>query len=286
MKRGETESSGQQIRGYKFGPFTLMRRPHAQFKPIQLRIGSAPVREIEKSDIACRLLLYLVENHETKLQAKTIADLLWPGKKAEEQKSSLTQAVTALRNALDPSNRDAYIIRGSGDIQFVAEVVPIYEESAVDRGTAVPSKQQPASASLDVSWIPRLNRFVEGTAIEIVRLLEIEPEIVDRGLIPISDSEEDLAVKKRGEVLLNDRLGVLPEMPFLDDNPITLQVWETEYAVLDVLTALGKRPIQVSGAVLTVCNDTEELVLHRRSPKSRDYPHAIHTEIARIVVES
>ncbi len=143
------------------------------------------------------------------------------------------------------------------------------------RGTHDRDLELPAS-----HWIPRLNIFIGG-GVEVCRTIDCEPILVDCGPMLISQEHTALVARRRGELISEKKpselVGILSEMPHLGDNPVTLQVWSAEYAAVDVLDKLGSRPTMISGDALVVCTETEELILHRRDSKSRDYPGALHT---------
>jgi 8-oxo-dGTP pyrophosphatase MutT (NUDIX family) len=270
------------VREYEFGPFSLIPQPHNALQPARLLKGGREVTELTKYKRTSRLLIYLVERRESPVPLEELITELWPGESLKDQKWSLTNIIQKLRFALDKNHPHAYIERANSKVQFVYRPVKIrYHEDASLSQDGTPMSEPLGHADRDLdpartNWIPRLNRFLGG-GVEVCRIMDSAPILVDRGPMLIPQEQAASVASRRGELTINDRAGVLLETPHLGDDPVTLQVWSAEYAAVDVLDRLGKRPTMVSGATLVVCREAEDLVLHRRGAESRDYPHAIHT---------
>lgn len=135
-------------------------------------------------------------------------------------------------------------------------------------------RREMASPDPVQNWIPRLNRFLGGDT-EIRRVVESEPRLVNLGPIRLSADQAVQVAKCRGELKINDEVAILVDA-MLDDKQVVLYVNNAEYAVVQALDRLDQRPTMVSATALLVCMDTEELILHRRSAVSRDFPGALH----------
>lgn len=125
-------------------------------------------------------------------------------------------------------------------------------------------------------WIERLNN-TKTQSVHIYDVLEKEPTIEILGPLIVSKEEAKIASKYRKELKTNDAVAILPEFPIWTDNPVVLRVYTTDYATVCALDKLGKRPTILSANVLPFCLETKELILHRRSNASRDYPGYLHT---------
>ena len=126
-------------------------------------------------------------------------------------------------------------------------------------------------------WLARLNTYMGGE-VEVKRVLQHEPEVVIEGVLSLSRRQSDFAANERPALKFNRGVAVLASTPLWDTEPVVLRVWETDYASVRALDQSGARPTMISANVLLVCGETEEIILHRRSPfVSRNYPHALHT---------
>jgi 8-oxo-dGTP pyrophosphatase MutT (NUDIX family) len=125
-------------------------------------------------------------------------------------------------------------------------------------------------------WIERLNATYPND-VQIHGILNEEPTIELLGSLSISKEEAKISIKYRKNLKVNDPVAVLSEIPIWTDRPLVLRTYTTDFATVCALDEMGKRPTMISANALLFCPDTQELILHRRSEASRDYPGYLHT---------
>lgn len=125
-------------------------------------------------------------------------------------------------------------------------------------------------------WLERVNAHF-ANELNVIGVRRHEPKLLQLGVHQLSPEEERLATRYRRSLQLNDPVAVLHGTPSWNDDPMSFSFTSTDYAAVCALDKLGRRPTILSASALLYCHDTNELVLHRRSDVSRDYPRCIHT---------
>lgn len=125
-------------------------------------------------------------------------------------------------------------------------------------------------------WRERLNTTF-GPDLVIHRALDKEPELQIQGLLKLDDEQAELAEKWRSKLKFNDPVATFTGRSSWNDDPVSVSAWATDYASVCALDQQGKRPTMLSANALLFCAETDEVVLHRRSDVSRDYPDCLHT---------
>ena len=153
---------------------------------------------------------------------------------------------------------------------------------AIEEALAAPAGRGPDAAGPVEAreWVGRLNRAFAG-AVAIHRVVRQEPRIVIEGPLELTPELREAAARRRAEFpsqrMTNDLLTVLSKPPVWSDNPVVLTVRTLDFAEVGALRRLGEKPALLSGNALVFCEETRELLLHRRAEDSQTYPGALHT---------
>lgn len=136
------------------------------------------------------------------------------------------------------------------------------------------------------TWIPRLNAMFENE-VKIYRRYSKEPEIHIEGTVELTPEQEKFAEMKRHQINertpigANDPHAILTHDPHWDDDPVHLHVKTLNYASVCALREPGissnVKPEIISANALIICQETKEIVLHRRSEDSATFPGRLHT---------
>jgi len=148
-----------------------------------------------------------------------------------------------------------------------------------------PTKSKKASSgsligSIDYNihskWINDLNKLFE-EKFKIFGITDIEPELIDDGMLDLELNEKKLSVKYK-QNLSNDTLhAILCNDPIWSDRPIVFRYKKVFYSGIKAMRFAGKKPRILSANAIIFCDDKKELYLQRRSDDIATYPGGLHT---------
>ena len=125
-------------------------------------------------------------------------------------------------------------------------------------------------------WRERLNaKFAPD--LRVHRDLDNEPELQIESPLLLTADQAKLAANWREKLNINDPVAVFIGEANWADDPVALHAKATDYASICALDEVGQRPTILSANALLYCHETGEIILHRRSEVSRDYPGCLHT---------
>lgn len=132
----------------------------------------------------------------------------------------------------------------------------------------------------DSDWIPRLNQYLEGEAL-VIQQIQKEPEIYLAGMHQFSTDQIALAkkhkVKNNKLKRPNDLHAILSKDPVFNANTVIFNANCLDFAGVCALRKEGHKPEILSSSAILFCNDTKEIILHRRAPDIDTYPNYLHT---------
>lgn len=140
------------------------------------------------------------------------------------------------------------------------------------------SRTKPSALTED--WVRRLNDRFEGQ-VKVLGRLDGEPAVVIEGELGLTPAQQErrrgftAELKDKGRP--NDPHAVLSGRPLLDADPVVLSVRTTDFGGVLALRDEGERPEILSSSAVLVCEETGQLVLHRRSEAVHTFPGCIHT---------
>ncbi|MBW7991927.1 MAG: hypothetical protein FVQ84_18180 [Planctomycetes bacterium] len=162
---------------------------------------------------------------------------------------------------------------------ITAAVITIVARGRQGTGSITPIKRNSKTKERS-EWINRLNDRYRGHA-EIVRLVESEPKLVNRGWVKLTPRQSQKADQIREgyieEGWSTDPYGLLDEEPQWHDNPVLLHYRMADQAQIVALRKARKKPRVLSTSVVLCFPESQELLLHRRNRGSATYAEHLHT---------
>jgi|GEM_PF-1848555 len=92
----------------------------------------------------------------------------------------------------------------------------------------------------------------------------------------LEEAKRNLQLHEVGALKINDPHAIVVEQTNWNDIPLNIDYWATDYCVVAAMHKFDMKPKILSANAVLVCPETEQLVLHRRNPKSRTYGEDIN----------